>query len=195
MYQKINREQKNSKSLLIIIIIVFTLVAIIGSTCFILKHENNNIKENNDYKKEKEEKNSSSSKEENKKEEPTLPQEKPTQTTYSNIEQLSYSSFNDMIKNKRSFVVVISQTFCSHCIAYKPIYNEVLSKHNAKGYDLDIVELEEEQRKDILNSLNVSGTPTTLIYIDGVLQNERKEGIVEKEKLEDFLAMYGFIQK
>lgn len=189
MSKNLDGEQKNSKSILTIIIIILVLVGIIGTTNFIIGNENANPKET------KEEKNYSTSTEENQKEEQTPTQEETPQSTYSNIEQLSYSTFNDMIKKKRTFVVVISQTFCSHCIAYKPIYNEVLRKHNIKGYDLDIIELEEKQRNDILKSLNVSGTPSTLIYIDGVLQNERKEGVVESEKLEEFLSMYGFLEK
>ena len=99
----------------------------------------------------------------------------------------------DMIKDKRSFVVVISQTYCSHCIAYKPIYNEVLKEHNAKGYDLDIVDLELEEREDILEEYDIEGTPTTIIFIDGILQKERKVGLVEKAELQSYLAMYGFI--
>ena len=43
--------------------------------------------------------------------------------------------FKKMIDEKRSFVIVISQTYCSHCIAYKPVFNDVLKRNKINGYD------------------------------------------------------------
>jgi thiol-disulfide isomerase/thioredoxin len=197
MYQNLDGTQKQPKTLLIVVIILIAIIATVGVTTIVLKSESNNSNETNNYKEET----SSNDKKDNEddkdnednEETPTTPEEPIQQQTYSNIEQLTYKSFKDMIKDKRSFVVVISQTYCSHCIAYKPIYNEVLKEHNAKGYDLDIVDLELEEREDILEEYDIEGTPTTIIFIDGILQKERKVGLVEKAELQSYLAMYGFI--
>ena len=199
MYQNLDGTKRNSKPILFIVALL-VIAAIIGTTFFLLKPESNENLENYSQNDNKETSSSKEEKEEEKEKEPVVetPEspvvEVPEITTeYSNIEQISLSSFNEMIKKKRSFVVVISQTYCSHCIVYKPIYNEVLKEHNSKGYDLDIYGLSQTVRTDLLNKYGINGTPTTLIFIDGVLQKDRIEGMVEKQYLVDFLSKYGFI--
>lgn len=199
MYQNLDGTKRNSKPILFIVALLI-IAAIIGTTFFLMKPESNENLENYSQNDNKETSSSKEEKEEEKEKEPVVetPEspvvEVPEITTeYSNIEQISLSSFNEMIKKKRSFVVVISQTYCSHCIVYKPIYNEVLKEHNSKGYDLDIYGLSQTVRTDLLNKYGINGTPTTLIFIDGVLQKDRIEGMVEKQYLVDFLSKYGFI--
>lgn len=199
MYQNLDGTKRNSKPILFIVALL-VIAAIIGTTFFLMKPESNENLENYSQNDNKETSSSKEEKEEEKEKEPVVetPEspvvEVPEITTeYSNIEQISLSSFNEMIKKKRSFVVVISQTYCSHCIVYKPIYNEVLKEHNSKGYDLDIYGLSQTVRTDLLNKYGINGTPTTLIFIDGVLQKDRIEGMVEKQYLVDFLSKYGFI--
>ena len=128
-------------------------------------YNDNNYKdeENNDYKDE-----------ENDEE---LPSE------YSNIEKLTLDELKDLIAKKRSFVIVISQTYCGHCIDYKPVFNEALKDNNIIGYELDLLTLKKSEYEDFNNLLTVTGTPTTFIYIDGVVQQENKEGSVTKEEL------------
>lgn len=199
MYQNLDGTKRNSKPILFIVALL-VIAAIIGTTFFLMKPESNENLENYSQNDNKETSSSKEEKEEEKEKEPVVetPEspvvEVPEITTeYSNIEQISLSSFNEMIKKKRSFVVVISQTYCSHCIVYKPIYNEVLKEHNSKGYDLDIYGLSQTVRTDLLNKYGINGTPTTLIFIDGVLQKDRIEGMAEKQYLVDFLSKYGFI--
>lgn len=115
------------------------------------------------------------------------------QENYSNIEKISLSTLKEMIKKKRSFVIVISQTYCSHCIAYKPVYNEVLKSNKVKGYELDLLTLSENEYEEFKNILSISGTPTTLVYIDGVAQQDILVGSVTKQDLNDYLSKYGFI--
>ncbi|MBE6146456.1 MAG: thioredoxin family protein [Firmicutes bacterium] len=197
MYQNLDGTKRNSKPILFIVALL-VIAAIIGTTFFLMKPESNENLENYSQNDNKETSSSKEEKEEEKEPVVETPEspivEVPEITTeYSNIEQISLSSFNEMIKKKRSFVVVISQTYCSHCIVYKPIYNEVLKEHNSKGYDLDIYGLSQTVRTDLLNKYGINGTPTTLIFIDGVLQKDRIEGMVEKQYLVDFLSKYGFI--
>lgn len=200
MYQNLDGTEKNQKPL-IFIAIILVIFAVIGSTFFFMQTESNENLENYNQNENKE---PSSQKEENKDQEqqeepatetPEVPTVEEPEITdeYSNVEQLTLSSFNEMVKKKRSFVVVISQTYCSHCIVYKPIYNEVLKENNSKGYELDIFELSQTERTDFIKEYGINGTPTTLIFIDGVLQKEKIEGVAEKQYLVDFLAKYGFI--
>ncbi len=116
------------------------------------------------------------------------------QENYSNIEQLSFKNFKRKIENKESFVILISQTTCSHCIAFKPIYNEVFKKNNTVGYELDLLTLTQDERLEFVNMLEIDGTPTTLIYIDGVVQEEKKIGVITETDLTNYLSKYGFIR-
>lgn len=196
MNENINLPTNNTKQLLTIIIAIIALVAVIGTANYILVEHNDATKNSEKYKDEEENQSTSSSKEENDKEEKETPpvEEKPSETNeYDNIKQLTYKSFNEMIKNKRSFVVVISQTYCSHCIEYKPAYNEAFKNRTTKGYELDLLTLTTSQRTEVLEKYSIVGTPTTLIFIDGKYQPDRLEGKQTKEALTNFLDMYGFI--
>lgn len=196
MNENINLPTNNTKQLLTIIIAIIALVAVIGTANYILVEHNDTTKNSEKYKDKEENQSTSSSKEENDKEEKETPpvEEKPSETNeYDNIKQLTYKSFNEMIKNKRSFVVVISQTYCSHCIEYKPAYNEAFKNRTTKGYELDLLTLTTSQRTEVLEKYSIVGTPTTLIFIDGKYQPDRLEGKQTKEALTNFLDMYGFI--
>ena len=47
-------------------------------------------------------------------------------SSYSNILTVKLDKVRKMIEEKETFVLLISQTYCSHCIAFKPLYNQVL---------------------------------------------------------------------
>jgi thiol-disulfide isomerase/thioredoxin len=117
------------------------------------------------------------------------------QENYSNIEQLSFKNFKRKIEKKESFVILISQTTCYHCIAFKPTYNEVFKKNNTVGYELDLLTLTQDERLEFVNMLEIDGTPTTLIYIDGVVQKEKKIGVITETDLTNYLSKYGFIRE
>lgn len=70
-----------------------------------------------------------------------------------------------MIEDKETFFVVISRTGCSHCEAYLPELKKVLNDYKVDGYVLDVVSIEGDY--SFIESLDVSGTPTTLFYFDG----------------------------
>lgn len=195
MNENINTPTNNTKQLLIIIIAIIAIVAVVGTANYILFEQDDTNKNSSKYEEQEENQNTSSNQDEDPKEQETPGiEEQPTETTdYQNIEQLTYESFNKMVKDKRSFVILISQTYCSHCIDYKPIYNAAFENRTAKGYELDIVNITQAQRTEILNNLDTKYTPTTLIFIDGKLQPDRLEGIKTKEELTNFLDMYGFI--
>ena len=109
---------------------------------------------------------------------------------------MEYKFINNIqcvVKKNTNNDTAVSNVNVSPSIVYKPIYNEVLKQHNSKGYDLDIYGLSQTVRTDLLNKYGINGTPTTLIFIDGVLQKDRIEGMVEKQYLVDFLSKYGFI--
>ncbi len=112
---------------------------------------------------------------------------------YSNIEQISFKEFKKLIERKRTFVIVISQTYCGHCIEYKPKFNKVLKKNKITGYDLDLLTLAQSDFEEFNSILTVKGTPTTFVFIDGKLQAKNIEGSASEDELTSFLEQYGFI--
>ena len=52
--------------------------------------------------------------------------EKIKDSGYSNIKLISVNQLIDLMAEDQDFILLISQTYCSHCVSFKPIYNEVL---------------------------------------------------------------------
>ena len=115
-------------------------------------------------------------------------------SSYSNILTVKLDKVRKMIEDKESFVLLISQTYCSHCIAYKPTYNEVMSENDMLGYDLDVATLSEGDFKKFKALFEVESTPTTLVFVEGKQQEEIKIGAVTNEELTKFLKKYKIIK-
>lgn len=115
-------------------------------------------------------------------------------SSYSNILTVKLDKVRKMIEDKESFVLLISQTYCSHCIAYKPVYNEVMSMNDLLGYDLDIATLSEADFNKFKALFDVSSTPTTLVFVNGEQQEEIKIGTLTKEDLTTYLKKYKIIK-
>ena len=50
------------------------------------------------------------------------------------FKELKYDEVIEKIENKDSFVLLISQTTCTHCISYKPKLEEVANKYKIDIY-------------------------------------------------------------
>lgn len=118
---------------------------------------------------------------------------KPTQE-YSNLEEITVTELAEKIGNKETFILLISQPYCSHCIRYKPVLNNVLLKYNIRAYEVNIYDLSTEDKTKFNNLISISGTPTTMIYVDGVEQLDRLEGEEPTNKIEDYLRKHNFIK-
>ena len=46
--------------------------------------------------------------------------------------KIKFSDLEEKVKNKESFILVVTQESCSHCAQYKPILKEVLLEYNLK---------------------------------------------------------------
>ena len=79
-----------------------------------------------------------------------------TDSGYSNIKLISVNKLIDLMSEDQDFILLISQTYCSHCIAFKPIYNEVLKENNLTGYEIDLLTLTEKQ-EEYVTDIHVSG--------------------------------------
>ena len=109
---------------------------------------------------------------------------------YSNIHEITVSDLNKMINDKEDFILLISQTSCSHCISFKPILNKALKQEEIIGYELDVQKVSSSEKKEIFNKLDVSGTPTTQIYIDGKKQFDRILGVETEDNVIEFIRKF-----
>ena len=162
--------KKNVLLIIIFLLIVGCVVA--GAILMNNKKEDNSgskeevsrfssTNENNNEKKEEKE-------EEPKEEIPEVEEGEEVGSEYSNLIELKVSELKKKIKNKESFILLISQTTCSHCVSYKPVFNDVLKEHKLKAYYIEKDLLGVDDNSELNKIIEISGTPTTAFFVDGV---------------------------
>ena len=88
-------------------------------------------------------------------------------TEYPYIHELTFNELESKLNNQDSFVLIITQTGCSHCEAYLPVVQNVSNKYKVDFYVLNRTNISDEERTKLKNIANISGTPTTLFYTSG----------------------------
>ncbi len=116
---------------------------------------------------------------------------------YQSVEELNLATLKDKINNKDKFVLVVTQTGCSHCVAYLPILEEVGEDYKLKFYDINITNLSDDEKTEFNKIVRISGTPTTIFYVDGeeVSTSSRLVGEKSKEKIISRLKSEGYINE
>ena len=112
------------------------------------------------------------------------------------FKELKYDEVIDKIENKDSFVLLISQTTCTHCISYKPKLEEVANKHKIYIYYIESNLLNDEERDKFTSYINFSTTPVTVFIKNGeeTTVANRINGDASKDKIEKKLKSNGFIE-
>lgn len=114
---------------------------------------------------------------------------------YSNIIQINYDTYDKMVSQKQDFILIATQTYCSHCHDYKPILNEVLQDNNLIAYEIDLLTISDEEKSLFKDQTNVTGTPTTLFYKNGELNSEnRLVGSASEDTLTEKLKELDYIR-
>lgn len=112
------------------------------------------------------------------------------------LEKITYNQITEKIENKDSFILIISQSTCSHCATYKPKVKVIAEKY---GLDIYYTDINLEKNKDtLLKELNLSGaTPTTLFIQDGKETSilNRLEGDFSSETIIEEFRKMGFINE
>lgn len=108
---------------------------------------------------------------------------------------LTYSEYEAKIQNKDSFVLLMWQTGCGHCETFEPILNEVISKYNLEIYSINLAEVTNEQYSKIKNKTFISGTPTTVVFKDGITQAKKLVGAVKTKDVIDYLVKYNYLEE
>ncbi len=119
-----------------------------------------------------------------------------TNKKYSNIVSITVSELEAKIQNKETFILVVSQTGCSHCKQYLPELNRTLKKINLTAYDLNVTGLKSEEATTLNKYINFSGTPTTFFYRDGEEKTtlNRITGYADEIKILERLKSLGYTE-
>lgn len=111
------------------------------------------------------------------------------------FKELSYKQVIEKFENKETFVLMLSQTTCSHCLDFKPKIENVANKYQLYIYYVETNLLSKEETENLKKYISYSGTPTTVFIINGEEKTaaNRLNGSVEEDKIINKLKSNGFI--
>ena len=176
------------KNIVIIILVILSLGLGIG--LFVTYNELSNQKEEIEELEEKIDKyksEASSEKEENSSNENY-------DTKNDALDEISYNQFKKMIENEKTFLIVFTQTGCSHCTAFKPTINEIIEEEKINIYELDIGLLTQDEWNELTEMVSVTGTPT-LTSIKNGMESDDLVGNRDKDTVLEFLLEEEFISE
>ena len=110
--------------------------------------------------------------------------------------ELKYDDVMEKFNNKENFVLVISQTECTHCIIYKPVLRSISKKYKIKTYYIDVDILSDKETEELKKYVSYSDTPSTLFIKDGTesTRANRIVGEATEEKIVSKLKQNNFIK-
>ncbi len=110
--------------------------------------------------------------------------------------ELKYDEVMEKVDKKESFVLLFSQTTCSHCAQYKPKLSQVAKDYKINIYYLEVDLLKDKQEKELKKHFSYNSTPVTLFITDGdeVTAATRIVGDVTKDKIISKLKSNGYIK-
>lgn len=113
----------------------------------------------------------------------------------SSLVNISVSELETKIDKNDSFILVISQTGCSHCEQYLPELDRTLSDYDMNAYVLNVSEASDEENKTLAQYINYSGTPTTIFIENGeeATTLNRIVGYASQNKITERLKSLGYV--
>lgn len=109
------------------------------------------------------------------------------------IMEVTYQDINKMIKDKETFILVITQDSCIHCEEYKPRIKKILKKNNLTAYNLNITNISDDDYNDFKDKYDFKGTPTTIFFKKGEENiNERIVGAANNKNIKSALESQGY---
>lgn len=109
---------------------------------------------------------------------------------------LSYEQLLKKIENKETFPLVIGSSECSACANYEITMQAFIKEHQVEVFEIDLLELSEEDYDKLKLAVSFTGTPTTVFYKDGKLTSfyNRIDGSAPKSVVEDYFKNNGYIK-
>ena len=113
--------------------------------------------------------------------------------------EISDDEIIEKLDNKESFVLLISQTTCSHCANYKPKLKKVAKEYKINIHYIDVDLLDKDDYDELNSRLSFasSGTPLTIFLKNGeeTTVANRIKGDSSKDKIIKKLKSNGFISE
>lgn len=83
------------------------------------------------------------------------------------VKEIDFTTLQNKIENKETFILEIIQTGCSHCEEFSPRFRTVLGDYDLTGYSINLSNLTEEEKNKLYEIIEVSGTPTVCFFKKG----------------------------
>ena len=111
--------------------------------------------------------------------------------------EIDSTELREKIEDDEDFILVFTNTTCSHCAMYKPILQEVLVDYDLVAYEIVTDHVKEEDISFLNTVASISGTPTTVFIKDGeeIATSARIVGSSTVEKITSRLKAVGFISE
>lgn len=108
--------------------------------------------------------------------------------------KIHYNDLLELTENKEDFILIVSQSTCSHCMTYKPKVKKIAKEYGIIIYYMDY-DLEKEKETFIKEFNFNNGTPTTLFFKNGKETSKlnRLEGDLSNGKIIEKFKKMGFI--
>lgn len=106
------------------------------------------------------------------------------------VSELSYSQLQEKMDNKETFVMVFTQTTCTHCVTFKKMLDEeYLPYYDVEMFDF-VLDHQSGERSELTKNLEVSfpnftGTPD-VYYIENGVVKERFWDVKDELSEEQF---------
>jgi predicted bacteriocin transport accessory protein len=112
------------------------------------------------------------------------------------LKEIKYSEVMEKVENKESFILLLSQTTCTHCMDFKPKLKKVANKYEITVYYLETDLLSKEENATLKEHFSFRGTPQTLFVVDGEEKTAatRIDGDVSEEKIISKFKSNGYIE-
>ncbi len=113
--------------------------------------------------------------------------------------EINYNQFEKKLENKESFIFYIGSSSCSFCDKYEKTLKRVVNEYKIDVYyiDLNNKNLTVEEKKELNNKINYSGTPETVFIKSGEVQGvyNRIEGAAPSSKIIEAFIRNGYIKQ
>ena len=83
------------------------------------------------------------------------------------LEKISNKELLTKIENKESFILMVGQTTCSHCLEYRPRLEKILKEYNLVGYYIEFDLLNDSEKEEFNKYITFSSTPVTIFFDKG----------------------------
>ena len=120
-----------------------------------------------------------------------------TGCTKSYVKEISYNEYEELIKNKETFILEVMRTDCSACIKFSPKLKEVANKYKIEVKYINTDNITEEEYEKLEEKTGITGTPTVIFYNDGkeITKSTRINGSVSVDKIISKFKASGFIKE